>query len=89
MSDGWHYELTPRASRDIVGLRPEERQRIFEALDHLVTNPLQGDRRKLQGQQNEWRLRVGEYRVIFGVDRSNQTFVIFHIGHRRDIYRRR
>ena len=34
-----------------------------------------------------WRLRVGDYRVLYDIDDVKQTITIVHVGHRRDVYR--
>ena len=51
------YERSPTAVRDIERLDPEDRRRIFEALDRLVGAVPNGDVRKLEGSSDEWRLR--------------------------------
>jgi len=47
-----------------------------------------GDVRKLQGEEDTWRLRSGDYRALFGKDEENKLVVVLKVGHRRDIYRR-
>lgn len=84
--EGWRYELEPRALRDPSRLDRPLRQRIFDALDRLAQHPDQGDRRKLQGRE-AWRLRVGDYRILFSIDHLTRTFLVFRIAHRREVYR--
>ena len=60
--------------------------RIFTRLEELETNPRPADVKKLKGR-DAWRIRVGDYRVIYEIhDRVLQILVIT-IGHRRDVYR--
>lgn len=66
MSDqaaGWVF--TKQAQRDVRRLDRPVAQRIVQALDRLCGDPPQGDVVKLTGVENEWRLRVGDWRVRF------------------------
>jgi mRNA interferase RelE/StbE len=47
-----------------------------------------GDVRKLEGEQDRYRLRVGEHRVIFRHEQGRFIIVVLRVGHRRDVYRR-
>ena len=64
MTEGWRYVLSQHALRDMRRLTLSARQRIFEALDLYVAER-RGDVLKLQGREDEWRLRVGDRRVLF------------------------
>jgi mRNA interferase RelE/StbE len=60
--------------------------RILTRLAELETNPRPADVKKLNGR-DAWRIRVGDYRVIYEIhDRVLQVLVIT-VGHRRDVYR--
>jgi mRNA interferase RelE/StbE len=65
VSEIWRYEFTPPAMHDMRQLDTQVRRRIFAALDRLIANNGQGDIVKLAGVDNEFRLRVGEWRVRF------------------------
>jgi mRNA interferase RelE/StbE len=84
---GWDYELSPEAQRDARRLDSATRRRIFEALDRLVDDPPQGDRRKLRGTADEWRLRVGGWRIRFRLRSETETVVILTIRPRDRAYR--
>jgi mRNA interferase RelE/StbE len=60
---GWVF--TPRARRDLRRLDRPVQRRIIGALDRLVGDPPAGDVVKLAGSDDEWRLRVGDWRVRF------------------------
>lgn len=62
---GWHVEFTTRAARDVRRLDPPVRRRIYDALERLTSEHPSGDVIKLTGR-DEWRLRVGDWRVLFG-----------------------
>jgi mRNA interferase RelE/StbE len=87
VNDEWRYELSPRAVRDLRQLDPPTRRRIFEALERLVEVPAGGDQRKLRGSNDEWRLRVGDWRVRFRKVAETRTIVVVRILHRSAAYR--
>lgn len=65
---GWVF--TDRARRDMRRLDRPIQKRVVDALDRLVGDPPVGDVVKLTGTDDEWRLRVGDYRVRFTRDRA-------------------
>jgi mRNA interferase RelE/StbE len=54
----------------------------------LKDDPVPRQSVKLSGAEQLYRIRVGEYRVIFGIDKAWQQVVVHHVRHRRDVYRR-
>jgi mRNA interferase RelE/StbE len=60
--------------------------RISEAIDDLATYPRPPGAKRLVGQ-NGYRLRQGDYRVLYTVDDQARVIRVYRIGHRRDIYR--
>lgn len=56
-------------------------------ITQLENNPRPPGCRKLVGFQNEWRLRVGEYRVLYLIDDALKLVVVARIAHRRKAYR--
>jgi len=70
-----------------LGRLPENIQtRIARAMLALAENPRPAGVVKLSGRE-AWRIRVGDYRVIYTVDDAKKEAVIYAIGHRREIYR--
>jgi mRNA interferase RelE/StbE len=62
---GWEIVFAPRAEKDFRRVPSAMRARLLDAINTLVIRPPPGDVRKLQGSDDEWRLRVGEWRVRF------------------------
>ena len=56
------------------------------AIQKLADDPKPRGSRKLSGREG-WRIRVGEYRIIYEIDARNHSVTILHVGHRRDVYR--
>jgi mRNA interferase RelE/StbE len=83
----WRYVLTPRAERDFERVPMAMRRRLFAALEQLAADPQRGDVRKLHGRGNEWRLRVGDWRVTFEYDDAAQVIVVLRVVPRGRAYR--
>ena len=79
--------LRPAAARDLRALPGNKRSRIEKAIERLRNDPRPPGARKLMGVNNEWRLRVGEYRVLYVVNDSERQVVIARVAHRREAYR--
>ena len=61
--------------------------RVLNRIEALGRDPRPAGCRKLVGQGNLWRIRVGDYRVIYEIDDSRQTVDVSAIRHRSDVYR--
>jgi len=79
--------LQPRARRDIEKLPNTVRERIAVAIDGLSDNPRRSGVKKLQGDENLWRIRVGAYRIVYEIHDERLTVLVIRIGDRNDIYR--
>jgi len=76
--------LRPATVRDLKGLAGDIRERIELAIDRLADNPRPPGSRKLVGFQNEWRIRIADYRVLYVIDYRARQVVIARIAHRRE-----
>lgn len=86
MSD-WQIVIQRPARRYLEKLTLADRERILDDLTILQNNPENLDFKPLKGRF-DWRLRVGDYRVLVRVDRENKLFVVTRIGSRGDIYKK-
>jgi mRNA interferase RelE/StbE len=77
--------LTKRAEKDLDALEPDTRRRIGRKLKEYAKNSLIYARRILHSESGGYRIRIGDYRVVFDIDEDK--LVILRIGHRKDIYR--
>ena len=82
----WSVAYSNRARHDLRSLDPSVANRIIRALDRLATTQ-RGDVRRVRGQTRAWRLRVGEWRVIFTYESQEYTIRVLRVGHRREAYR--
>ncbi len=75
------------AARDLRRLDPQYVPRIIAVVDSLADDPFPRESRKLHGTERQYRLRIGDYRIIYQIDVSAKVIVIFHVRHRREAYR--
>ncbi len=82
------YELLllPTAVRSLRKLPPEAKRRIQAVMDLLAVDPRPPAAQKLVGR-DEWRVRTGDYRVLYRIDDGVVIVVVVDLGHRREIYR--
>jgi len=82
----YRIEVTPRARKDLKALSTRERQRVADQIDALKTNPRPQSCEKLKGREDFYRIRVGDYRVIYRVEDKVLLILIVRIGDRKEIY---
>jgi mRNA interferase RelE/StbE len=80
--------LETRARREYLELPDKDRLHIQEGIDDLATNPRPPGAKKLSGIDG-YRLRKGDYRILFTINDRSKEVRIYRIGHRREIYRER
>ncbi|NQX00335.1 type II toxin-antitoxin system RelE/ParE family toxin [bacterium] len=83
----YKLEIKAAARKDLARLQPSIATRIAEAIENLADEPHPAGSRKLKGFEYRYRIRVGDYRVIYEIRNSILTVFIIRIGHRKDIYR--
>ena len=79
----WRIVLTRNAVKSFDKLNKSTQQNLRHAIDKLM----EGDVKKLRGRENQYRLRAGDYRVVFTPDHGAQTLTILEIFHRGRGYR--
>ena len=83
----YRVRLTRAAERGLEGLSRKDRERLVSRMAGLADAPRPHGVEKIQGQHELYRIRSGDYRVVYRIDDSQRSVVIEAIGHRRDIYR--
>ena len=79
--------VLPVAARAIRKLPPEAKRRVQAVIELLADDPRPPAARKLVARP-EWRVRTGEYRVLYRIEDEILTIVVVGAGHRRDVYDR-
>ena len=75
------------ARKELERLPGDIADRILAKVETLCGNPRPAGVIKLHGQKNLWRLRVGDYRVVYSINDFSRTVDVSIIRHRRDVYR--
>ena len=74
------------AEKELLRLNKSLGQRIFKKISLLKDDPYGQNSQKLEGGKG-YRIRIGDYRVVYTIDKENQTILIIKIGNRKEIYR--
>jgi len=61
--------------------------RVLVALEHLEEQPRPLGSKKLRGSEDLWRIRIGDYRVVYAIADARRVVDVLVIRHRRDVYR--
>ena len=86
MKECYEVRVDERIVKQLRRFRGDVSQRIIAAIESLSRNPRPQGSLKLSGQPG-WRIRVGEYRILYEIDDSAKEVTVYHVGHRRDVYR--
>ena len=79
--------LTPQAEKDLKRLPAETFRRVIGDIKSLAQTPRPSGCRKLSGSHGEYRIRVGDQRILYEVDDAAQEVRVLRIRHRREVYR--
>lgn len=82
------YEIVFKQSvaKDLRQIPGKDVQRILKRIDSLANDPRPADMEKLSGD-DKYRIRQGNYRILYTIEDSVVTVTIVKVGHRRDVYR--
>jgi mRNA interferase RelE/StbE len=75
-----------RAVKELASLPRKDQRRVVEAVEGLLDDPLAGEPLAAQWKGLR-RLRVGQYRVLYGFDGTELLIAVVRVGHRKDVYR--
>ena len=75
------------AEKDLKRLSSEVRARVTPSILALATNPRPAGCRKLAGSKSDWRIRVGDYRVVYEIADEVRIVRVNRVRHRREVYR--
>jgi mRNA interferase RelE/StbE len=80
-------QFKPAALRNLEKLPRELQQRVASKIQSLREEPYPSGCKTLFDEPDTWRVRIGDYRVIYRVHRGILLILVINIGHRRDVYR--
>jgi mRNA interferase RelE/StbE len=78
--------IKPSAEKQAAKLPAQTRLRITDALDGLKENPRPRGCVKLKGEGDFWRVRVGDYRVVYTIEDDKLVVLVVRVAHRKDVY---
>ena len=84
----YRIEFSHWAAKAYRVLPEDMRRRIEPKIDALAENPRPHGARKIEGQETAYRVRVGDYRVVYEVHDRVFLVLVMNVGHRREVYRR-
>lgn len=84
----YEVRLRPRAKKELQKISTQDQKKITLALRLLQENPRPPGVKKLRGREGAYRVRVGDYRVIFEINDGELLVLVIRIGHRGDVYGR-
>lgn len=79
--------LERAAQRDLKRLSPANFRRVIPRIKALAQNPRPSGCHKIAGSKNDWRIRIGDYRVIYEIDEKAMAVRVMRVRHRREVYR--
>jgi len=81
--------LKASAAKDVQQLnRRVDRERVAKRIQALVLNPRPFGSEKLEGFEATYRVRQGDYRIVYDIDDAELTVYVLKVRHRKDVYRR-
>ena len=83
----YRVEFASRAQRMFRNLTADVQRRLDPALQGLKQDPRPPGCKKLSGDESVWRIRVGDYRIVYQIQDNELLVLVVKVGHRRDIYR--
>ncbi len=87
--DSYDIQWKRSAAQDLSNIDRKKISRLINAIESLAINPFPAQYRKLQGTNKLYRIRVGDYRIIYQVDTNKNFLTIYYVRHRREAYRKR
>ena len=76
-----------RALKELSKLPANITSRVSATIDELGAQPRPHTSKKLAGSRDQWRVRVGDYRILYEINDKAREVRVFAVGHRREVYR--
>lgn len=80
-------EFKSSVEKDFRKIPRTQQLKIWSSIQSLKSDPRPKNSRKLVGTDSDYRIRVGDYRVIYRIEDDHKIVIIFAVDHRKDIYR--
>ena len=83
----YKVELTRTAEKQLESIPKSDVKKIAKRIDKLVIDPFPNGSEKLKGAEDTYRIRQGDYRILYSVFEKTLVILVFKISHRREVYR--
>ena len=83
----YSIEIKTSVEKDLETLPDDLLARIFPKIEALSQLPRPAGCQKLRGYKDQWRIRVGDWRVVYIIDDSSSHITITRVAHRREVYK--
>jgi len=83
----YEVQFATSAAKEFRSLPPQLKRRVSSTIDSLSQDPRPPGVRKLVGHEHLYRIRVGQYRVVYEIDDEGQFIRVTRIRHRREVHR--
>lgn len=84
----YEVEISEAAKDFLKTISKADAKRIGKKIDNLVENPRPNGVEKLSGEENIYRIRSGDYRVIYQIEDKILYILVLKVGHRKEVYRK-
>jgi mRNA interferase RelE/StbE len=85
----YRIQVAPAAVRQLRKLDGSALRRVQAAIELLAEEPRPSGAKKLVGGDGEWRVRTGDYRIVYDINDGVLLVLVVAVGHRREVYQRR
>jgi mRNA interferase RelE/StbE len=82
----YSLRIKQSAQKELDALGDKLFARVDRKILLLANNPRASGCRKLKGYKDQWRIRIGDYRVIYVIDDAAKTVTLTQVAHRREVY---
>ena len=86
--DSYEIHWKRSAEHDLRSIDPQQISPIIKAVESLVNNPFPSQYRKLKGSERIYRIRIGNYRVVYQLNIEAKAIIIYRVRHRKEAYRK-
>ena len=83
----YRVEFTSAAACKVRKLDRPVRARLLDTIESLATSPRPDEVKKLASTENAWRIRVGDYRIIYSIEDDILVVTVVRVAHRREVCR--
>ena len=85
--NGYDIKIVGAVRRQLKRINREDKKRILDKIESLAENPRPHGYKELKGNENLFRVRTGDYRIIYEIQDKVLIVTVLKVGNRREIYR--